>query len=1412
MDVTSSIISIAHAAKKVYDVGHAAYRSKEEQAAFTDTITKLLVKTAQLQRLEEKALKNKDDPRFAGFCALLASSQQSKNDKHAEPIAAGTDLQRLEESMKKTVKKLESKHGLKRLFWIHEKDDFVRTITDIKQWTDIVDSVLRDDHHLMALGTDDHVRDTNARVKTLEDRQKDEAAKAAEYRKIEAEERKQAAAREVRKAAEKAMRLGETRRIEIVRWISPLRFRERQSAILNQAPRSITKPYLVQTEEFDIWLGGQPWILHCEGKPGAGKTVLCALVGKYLTERFEKEDRNVPILYIYLNHKERDSQSLSNLFASLLKQLIQLSASSFYSKEAQSLYQGPESEARPSWRRFYQAFCEEVKFYERVVLIVDALDEASPLDVAPQLLDALYKIPKESKVHLSIMITSQRIEEGPPPTLQIECNECKKRPLKIYYQCHICLDGGFYLCQECIDQNKCCKNDVHVLTRPREVLITIEATKDEIRDYIRAELQAEQQIGAPEEGDGYLSSLSTTPLGRLCIDKPWLQAEISDNIVAKADGMFAMAQLYLSSFKSLGLTEAEILEMVDDLPEGYARLYEQHMDRISEESLGRVGSNVGMSALLWVVCANRPLRFLELQDALAINFKKMGFFNPSARRDKATIVRATAGLITIDQNEHAAVRLNHGSAQRYFDSTRDRWFPNASTHITQVSLHYLSLKELASPGEGEWEDKEFEMRGIDYPFLEYAYQYWGDHASDAIPNPDAETAIMRFVSDENKVAATIQAMWYLKSEADVDWDVRKGANALHICAWFGLTYAVSKLLDRGMEVNSRDPTYGQTPLMYACRRGKAATVALLLERGAHVNAVSNRGASALFEAVSAGHGEVLRILLTQSKADINAPHFKRSHQTALMIAVQEGKPDIVRFLLDQDSLDINRRDANNETALSLAVVFGQTAIAMQILERRDKCVQLDSTNWKGSSALVLAASEGQKEVVNTLLNRGADPSIKDKEGGGTALLRAIDRGHIPVVESMLKYPRVDVHCVDENDRGLLHGAATKGCTHIVRLLLGKDLDVNAQDNKGKTPLHDASQFDAFDVAELLLDNGANALLEDKAGRTPRTVAWQYGHTSVMTLLEDRNPRRSTEQGSSGEFPGVENLPVWALANLGFAEEIQKAISTRPKELYYLNPDNDNTALHCAVSEVHLDIVSMLLDAGLSPEAKNAYHRTVIYLAAITGNVPILQLLLSNLNSDPDEPSPTINARDKWGTTPLLAADSYRHILPCLLLIEAGATIPASRAYTKQSLFFSAIENGRLEAVQRLVMMGADVQSKNILGLTGLQMAKEGGWTEVERWLRKSKSVKVEGLGLGVEEEEEEEEERITTATATSTTREVPGGSEASTRQSGGSILSPRPSLEERFKALGVSNQPFEERNATERQREKAKRVRVPQLA
>lgn len=1065
--------------------------------------------------------------------------------------------------------------------------------------------------------------------------------------------------------------------------------------------------------------------------------------------------------------------------------------------------------------------CKPTSEIFRVFIIVDALDEASPLDVAPQLLSSLQNLAKD---YASVMWTSQRTENKPRPDLQIQCDHCGKKPLKAFYWCHICHDGRFYICEECRAKGLECEDGLHALTQPGTVVINVEPTQYDIEAYIRAEFNAELELGESEDDENYTSMYGTTPLGRLLRGNVELQAEILDWIVGKADGMYALAGLYMSSIKNLGLTEPEIMEMLDDPPEGYSGFYEQHMNQISRASLGEVGLNVGLSALLWVVCANRPLRFVELQDALAINFKKLGFFNPSARRDKATIVRATAGLITIEEDEYATVRLNHSTAQQYFDSQRDRWFPNASAHITRVSLHYLSLEQLSSPGEGDWEDKEIDMRALDYPFLDYAYQYWGDHAGGATSDSDTKAAVLEYVSDDNKVASAIQAMWYTKSGLGADWNVRRGANGLHLCAWFGLSYGVSELLDRGIDANSRDPRFAQTPLMYACKRGQIESATVLLDRGARINMISNRGSSALFEAVSSDRVEVLKLLLARPKTDVNARQLQRSHQTALMVAVQGGNADIVDLLLAHDDLDINQKDANGDTALSHAIKADQTAIAMQLMNSdiQDRALDLNSTNWAGRSALILAASQGQSELVEKLMTMGADPSLQDGDGGGTAILRAISEGHVETVEKMFKHSKVNIHDLDDQNRGLLHGAAISGQGDILNTLIRKGLDINALDNNGTAPLHDASKSEAdnsYEMTQSLLAAGADRSLKDHAGRTPWAVAWQKNHTAVMNVLEDRDPWDMTEQDPCGGPPNAQALPIWSLAALGLQDHVAKAIKDGKSDIHLSDPDTNDTALHHAVWSNHPEIVEMLLEAGLSPDAKNLYLRTPLHFAAMDGNIPILNLLLQEVEAE--DKSEAVDAMDKWGTSPLLMAHFEVHIECCLLLVEAGATIPPSKASMKQSLFFAAIDNDRLEAVQRLVQMGADVAAKNILGLTGLRMAKERGKYMIENFLRRSKTGNAIALGQGMvdyfDEEEHDQEEDVEEEESEDTAREPALASALrQSKQVEKPVTSPTPSLEERFKALEIPRHPIpsnineitEERSVNSRD----KRVRIPQYA
>ena len=967
----------------------------------------------------------------------------------------------------------------------------------------------------------------------------------------------------------------------------------------------------------------------------------------------------------------------------------------------------------------------------RVMIVVDALDEASPA-VRNRLTDRLVSLPTEKA---SLMITSRPIEEEEDPRYCDICGRGKSTddiptppPLKLYHRCEIC---NIDICSECGAKNAYCKDRKHILKEPNEVTISIEPSQDDIKRYVQKELETELRLGTSKHGNSIItkSSFGTTRLGRICRSRPDLQERIIPTVVMNANSMFTLAGLYVQTLRAC-ISEAEVEDALDDPPEGYDGFYERNMLRITEESENPRASALAQRTLEWVVHAYRPLSLGELKDALAVDLSKAGF-RKAARPDKATILEVTAGMITIDLDEKS-VRLNHRTAQEYFDKTRDRWFETASASLTCVSLHYMSLGELAKPCGGIYEDKDFDVRRKAYPLLEYAYPYWGDHACEAGLHLETQAAIIDYVRDTDKIAAWTQAAWYLRSAERAEWDIRKGANALHVCAWFGLTDVVSRLLDEGLDVNAADPTYKQTPLMYACRRGQSATVAKLLESGADINHYSQRDSVALFEAIDNGVMKTVDLLLASRTLDVNAIHPWRNNRTALMLAAQGGKLEIVNALLDRPGMKLDQKDLDGNTALSIATIAGEDDIVESLLEHEG--VGINSQNSLGSTALILAATAtGELSIAECLLKHGANTSIKDHEGGGTAILRAVDAGNEAMVKLLLDY-KADIHVRDDLNRGLLHSGTIDGYEGIVQLLLERELEVDAQDQNGKTPLHDAGRNGNYKVARQLLNSGADQSIKDKQGRTPWTVAWQYGHSNVMRILDGEDViEKNIEQDS---YPQVHSLPIWSLVNLGFEQEVRDMIATKPNEIYFCDPDMGNTALHCAINANNPTILTLLLRAGLSPDALNDYYRTPLHLAAIAGHANLLTILLDH-HAKCDE-------KDRWLETPLGIAHHNRHFECAAILIEAGA-VPTSPNMI-QPLFFASIELGRLSAVTKLIELGADLSVKNVLGQTALQMAKEAGRDEIVQVLRANKSVfwspRVGSNITEVEEEEDGAEEKM----------------------------------------------------------------------
>uniref|UniRef100_H3C709 Kinase D interacting substrate 220 n=1 Tax=Tetraodon nigroviridis TaxID=99883 RepID=H3C709_TETNG len=352
----------------------------------------------------------------------------------------------------------------------------------------------------------------------------------------------------------------------------------------------------------------------------------------------------------------------------------------------------------------------------------------------------------------------------------------------------------------------------------------------------------------------------------------------------------------------------------------------------------------------------------------------------------------------------------------------------------------------------------------------------------------------------------------------------------------------------------------------------------------------------------------------------------------------------------------------------------------------DKFRDVDSRSDNGQTPLMVAAEQGNLEITQELIRRGANVNLDDVDCW-TALISAAKEGHIEVVKELLE----NSANLEHRDMGgwTLMWAAYKGRTDVADLLLDKGANPNITGQYSVYPIIWAAGRGHAEIVHLLLQHGAKVNCSDKYGTTPLIWAARKGHyESVMHLLSN---------GADVDQEGANSMTALIVAVKGGYTDVVKELLKRNPNVNVTDKDG-NTALAIAAKEGHVEIVQDLLDAGSYVNIPDRSGETMLIGAVRGGHVEIVRALL-NKYAD-------IDIRGQDGKTALYWAVEKGNVTMVRDILQCN---PDTESCTKEgeTPLIKATKMRNIEIVELLLDKGAKVSAVDKKGDTALHIAIRG---------------------------------------------------------------------------------------------------------
>jgi ankyrin repeat protein len=438
--------------------------------------------------------------------------------------------------------------------------------------------------------------------------------------------------------------------------------------------------------------------------------------------------------------------------------------------------------------------------------------------------------------------------------------------------------------------------------------------------------------------------------------------------------------------------------------------------------------------------------------------------------------------------------------------------------------------------------------------------------------------------------------------------------------------------------------------------------------------------------------------------------------------IQYGNIENIKKFINR-GIDVNTRNKGGVSALHMASTLGNTEIIKLLLDAGAFIDSRDPTDC--STPLLEAVVKKHKDAVELLIDRGADMNAK-KDYGFTPLMTAI-WWEDPIITTLLIKKGADTTLKSEYGLSPLTYAILEKKLDMVETLRDADADFDRNmdmlmaiqsddlkkvkvllasgaeiDHKTRagSPLSLATKLGRTDIVKFLINSGGKLNIKDQRDYVPLSIASEKGHTDIVRILlaNGAEPNGTTVCN----FLCYPDTPLVLAAEMGHLKII-KLLITSGSEVNAISVGHSegvpHTALHVAAWRDYSHIVKTLLEAGADPTIRTI-DNTALEVAKKENNIVTINIIQKALK--------------RW------IAQTNR--------LQAAATSKEKNARKKiQSLgmaftikdFMGAVIKGNTTKITLFIDGGVSIDTKDKNAKSALHIASEYGQTDITSFLLKN---------------------------------------------------------------------------------------------